>query len=401
VKPKERARQLKVDIPAVFVALKKKETPLLGKILAAVTVLLILLTMAPLFAHATASVQTYSLTRLFGIENVSEVLFYGTGRICAINVQVTKTTEKSEWLVIDVTFADIAEERVLGEARFGQPNYYDSRRATQEGVRFMFMQYDDETEEDIREEVTVTTDGEAASRILSSQEGELFLMPDGSRIMEWDHSLYFLESDTSKPRMLLAGKPNDLDFDPWEYDDDFGAEYDCECDDECDDVHISSMADYRFFEALDAYRFVYGRQGWEEQLGCGIYDLQNGEDLLLDNTGMPRTIHEGKLYTTTAIIDLETYQRQALPQEIVWMMNYSVENFCALSPDGQTVSELVEPYTDESRLDIYKLSSGELLESIPLGLSFYQSPVFLEDGALALCGLDRENQEWIVLIIQL
>lgn len=35
---KERAKQLKTDIPAVFIALKKKETPVLAKILAAVTV---------------------------------------------------------------------------------------------------------------------------------------------------------------------------------------------------------------------------------------------------------------------------------------------------------------------------------------------------------------------------
>lgn len=35
---KERAKQLKTDIPAVFIALRKKETPLLAKIIAAVTV---------------------------------------------------------------------------------------------------------------------------------------------------------------------------------------------------------------------------------------------------------------------------------------------------------------------------------------------------------------------------
>jgi uncharacterized membrane protein YkvA (DUF1232 family) len=35
---KERAKQLKIDIPAVFIALKKKETPLLAKIIAVVTV---------------------------------------------------------------------------------------------------------------------------------------------------------------------------------------------------------------------------------------------------------------------------------------------------------------------------------------------------------------------------
>ena len=35
---KERARQLKTDIPAVFIALRRKETPLLAKILAAVAV---------------------------------------------------------------------------------------------------------------------------------------------------------------------------------------------------------------------------------------------------------------------------------------------------------------------------------------------------------------------------
>jgi len=35
---KERAKQLKIDIPAVFLALKKKETPLLAKIIAGITV---------------------------------------------------------------------------------------------------------------------------------------------------------------------------------------------------------------------------------------------------------------------------------------------------------------------------------------------------------------------------
>ncbi len=35
---KQRAKKLKVDIPAVFIALKKKETPLLAKILAGITV---------------------------------------------------------------------------------------------------------------------------------------------------------------------------------------------------------------------------------------------------------------------------------------------------------------------------------------------------------------------------
>ncbi|PKM62112.1 MAG: hypothetical protein CVU99_00385 [Firmicutes bacterium HGW-Firmicutes-4] len=35
---KERAKKLKTDIPAVFVALKKKETPLAAKILAGVTI---------------------------------------------------------------------------------------------------------------------------------------------------------------------------------------------------------------------------------------------------------------------------------------------------------------------------------------------------------------------------
>ncbi len=35
---KERAKKLKKDIPAVFIALKKKETPLLAKLLAGLTV---------------------------------------------------------------------------------------------------------------------------------------------------------------------------------------------------------------------------------------------------------------------------------------------------------------------------------------------------------------------------
>lgn len=35
---KARAKQLKADIPAVFLALKDKETPIMAKILAAVTV---------------------------------------------------------------------------------------------------------------------------------------------------------------------------------------------------------------------------------------------------------------------------------------------------------------------------------------------------------------------------
>jgi uncharacterized membrane protein YkvA (DUF1232 family) len=35
---KERAKQLKTDIPAVFIALKRKETPVSAKILAAITI---------------------------------------------------------------------------------------------------------------------------------------------------------------------------------------------------------------------------------------------------------------------------------------------------------------------------------------------------------------------------
>ena len=35
---KERAKKLKIDIPAVFIALKKKETPVIAKILAGITV---------------------------------------------------------------------------------------------------------------------------------------------------------------------------------------------------------------------------------------------------------------------------------------------------------------------------------------------------------------------------
>ncbi len=35
---KQRAKQLKTDIPAVFIALKRKDTPLLAKILAGITI---------------------------------------------------------------------------------------------------------------------------------------------------------------------------------------------------------------------------------------------------------------------------------------------------------------------------------------------------------------------------
>ena len=35
---KERAKQLKIDIPAVFLALKAKETPMIAKILAGITI---------------------------------------------------------------------------------------------------------------------------------------------------------------------------------------------------------------------------------------------------------------------------------------------------------------------------------------------------------------------------
>ena len=36
---KERAKQLKIDIPAVFIALGKKETPIIAKILAGITII--------------------------------------------------------------------------------------------------------------------------------------------------------------------------------------------------------------------------------------------------------------------------------------------------------------------------------------------------------------------------
>ncbi|WP_313371168.1 DUF1232 domain-containing protein, partial [Sedimentibacter sp.] len=36
---KDRAKQLKIDIPAVFIALRKKETPIIAKIFAGITVI--------------------------------------------------------------------------------------------------------------------------------------------------------------------------------------------------------------------------------------------------------------------------------------------------------------------------------------------------------------------------
>jgi len=36
---KQRAKQLKIDIPAVFIALKRKDTPIFAKILAGITIL--------------------------------------------------------------------------------------------------------------------------------------------------------------------------------------------------------------------------------------------------------------------------------------------------------------------------------------------------------------------------
>ena len=35
---KERAQKLKIDIPAIFIALKKQETPIVAKIVAGITV---------------------------------------------------------------------------------------------------------------------------------------------------------------------------------------------------------------------------------------------------------------------------------------------------------------------------------------------------------------------------
>lgn len=40
---KERAKELKTDIPAVFLALKDKETPIIAKIMAAITISVILM----------------------------------------------------------------------------------------------------------------------------------------------------------------------------------------------------------------------------------------------------------------------------------------------------------------------------------------------------------------------
>lgn len=36
---KERAKQLKIDIPAVFIALRKKETPIIAKVFAGITIM--------------------------------------------------------------------------------------------------------------------------------------------------------------------------------------------------------------------------------------------------------------------------------------------------------------------------------------------------------------------------
>lgn len=36
---KQRAKQLKIDVPAIFIALQKKETPILAKVLALITII--------------------------------------------------------------------------------------------------------------------------------------------------------------------------------------------------------------------------------------------------------------------------------------------------------------------------------------------------------------------------
>ena len=104
--------------------------------------------------------QTYNLTRLFGIQSVYTVLFFGTDRICAVDSERTENGRR-----YTATFADIAQGRVLGEAGFERPSSSISIQARGDNVCFTFERHDGETDEQSLEEVEVAPDGGITAQV--------------------------------------------------------------------------------------------------------------------------------------------------------------------------------------------------------------------------------------------
>lgn len=312
--------------------------------------------------------QTVNLTELFGIRSVYTALFFGTDRVCVVSAERVEASN-----LYTAAFIDIARERILGEAQFVRSGYLDGLRTQDENACFLFEQYIEEINDVLWEELLVSPDGELTSRSLLPNEG-VFLMPDGGWILERNSNLYLRTPGANTLQTLLTGVPFDSDSE-----------------------NVFDSLTYRFFQALDDHRFVYECIGWEWSDGYGVYDLLTGKDRLLDKSGAPCLIYEGKLYATTAIVDLNTYQKEALPEAIQAIMN-GMDASWALSPDGRTLCVLVAPYNEDASLEFYHVISGKRLETVPLGAGYWEMLGYLSECAVGFCGYTRESNEALVCI---
>ena len=138
---------------------------------------------------------------------------------------------------------------------------------------------------------------------------------------------------------------------------------------------------YGFFQALDDHRFVYGRSEFRSAGSSGLYNLRTGEDLLMEKSGTPCHLYEGKLYTETSLIDLETREIETLPDPIRGVLRG----------------------VEWDILNIYQLETGELITTIQLEgeIGSWWLIGYPAEGVVGLHWTDWENNEELLRLIAL
>ncbi len=330
--------------------------------------LLTLLLALPLAAlcDSTEPAESFSIAERFGIENVSRMRFIDRNRLCVIAAPPDDGNE-----LFEVYFLSLDQETPLQTLRVENQRSIERMEIEGESLRLIFPHKQPSGETELWDVMTVAIGGEPEWRTLTEQEVFTFPLPDGTQITQDEGSLLRFNPKSGAREQLLTGVP-----------------YDPEAD------NAAEILYYYFFASLDEHRFIYWRMGWEMELGYGVYDLRTGKDLLIEkDQGRPCLLYDGKLYTTSAVVNLETLKprllhkrlRDLLPDENVpW----------AISPDGSTLC--IGEAVDWSVLNIYSIQSGAWLQEIQLSEEISEPPTYVDADTIAVHFSEWETEAELV-----
>lgn len=333
--------------------------------------LLFLLALLPISSQAAPTGKTFNLTQMFGIRNVWEICYFDRAHAATLSVQPGNDDLKT----FTVTFINLAEVRVTGQARFVRGDGPVSVTTQGERLCLLFDVYDADDNAIAQEEMCIAQDGTVTTRALPAAE-EGFSLPGGAWIVEQDNSLFLRAKKGAALKPLLTSIPYPME------------------DDSPDPLY------FYFFAALDDHRFVYTRIGWDgAKEGCGEYDLTTGESRRLDEQGLPCLIYEGRLFTNQSVVDLKTYRVQPVPPGIRVSMNTEGRKW-AISPDGRLLCELLKPTSfDQPALCFYAMETGAQLGVSDLDLHNLGQPIFIAPDTVGVIGRTTDGKEESILMI--